>query len=274
VWLNAFRMTPEQMRDHVATINRLRPSFVLGYVESVYDLARAAERDGLSIAAPRAVMTSAGPLEPPVREVIERAFAAPVFNRYGSREVGDVACDCPAHTGLHVIAPYHRVELLRPDGGPCGPGEVGEVVLTLLTNRTMPLIRYRIGDTAAWASGTCPCGRSWPRLATVAGRVSDMFVRPDGTRIHGEYFTHLFYFLDWVHKFQVVQMSPTHVVVRIVPREGEREPATTHVVALTDVVSKVRLVMGDACRVDVEFPDAIAPTASGKFRYTISHVLQ
>lgn len=273
VWLNAFRMTPAQISAHLETINRLRPSFVLGYVESVYDLARAAEVAGIRMSTPRGVMTSAGPLELPVRDVIRRVFGAPVFNRYGSREVGDVACDCAEGTGLHVITPYHHVEILRPDGTPCIPGEVGEVVLTLLTNRTMPLIRYRIGDTAAWATGECPCGRSWPRLATVTGRISDMFVRPDGARIHGEYFTHLFYFLDWVSKFQVVQHSPQHIELLIVLRERHEDAAAAHAAALAEIVSKVRLVMGPECRVDLSFPDSIAPSASGKFRYTISHVV-
>ena len=136
----------------------------------------------------------------------------------------------------------------------------------------MPLLRYRIGDTAAWASGACPCGRAWPRLATVAGRVSDVFVRSDGARIHGEYFTHLFYFLDWVSKFQVVQHTPAHVAVHIVPRARSADPSAEHAIDLADVIAKIRLVMGESCRVEVEFHDVIEPTASGKFRYTISHV--
>lgn len=272
VWLNAFRMTPAQMHEHLATINRLRPGFILGYVESVYDLARVADAAGIPMHPPRAVMTSAGPLEPPVRALVSKVFGAPVFNRYGSREVGDVACDCAAGTGLHVITPYHHVEIVRPDGAPCAVGEVGEVVLTLLTNRTMPLIRYRIGDLAAWAAGECACGRAWPRLASVAGRVSDVFIRPDGTRIHGEYFTHLFYFLDWVGKFQVEQHTPSHLTVHIVPNCRSEDPAREHVEAIAEVVAKIRLVMGASCQVDLAFTESIPPTASGKFRYTISHV--
>jgi phenylacetate-CoA ligase len=168
-WFNAFRMTPSQVEEYVARINRTRPQFVLAYVESIFDIARFIEREGLDVWSPRAVMTSAGPLDDHVRAVVERVFRAPVFNRYGSREVGDIACDCSSHRGQHVCSPYHVVEVLRPDGTTAEAGEVGEIVVTLLTNFSMPLIRYRIGDTAKWASGPCGCGRPWPRLESVTG---------------------------------------------------------------------------------------------------------
>lgn len=274
VWLNAFRMTPQQTRDYLTTINDKQPVLLLGYVESVLDLAQAANTLGIKLRSPRSVMTSAGPLEPMARATIEHAFGAPVFNRYGSREVGDVACDCELHGGLHVIAPYHHVEILRPDGTPCDCGEVGEIVLTLMINDTMPLFRYRVGDMASWSADPCKCGRSWPLLARVAGRVSDMFVRPDKTRIHGEYFTHLFYFLDWVEKFQVIQLTTSHVLVRVASRTGIIDPATTKQADIEDVTKKIKLVMGEHCRVDFEFAERIDASASGKFRYTISKVLE
>lgn len=270
-WLNAFRMTPEQMRSYIEEINRVEPEFVLAYVESIYDLARFAEREGITIRAPRSVMTSAGPLEAPVRATIERVFGAPVFNRYGSREVGDIACDCSSHRGLHVCSPYHLVEVLREDGTQAQPGESGELVITLLTNLSMPLIRYRIGDKGRWAGEPCDCGRPWPLLETVEGRVSDIFVRSDGGRVHGEYFTHLFYFLPWVRKFQVVQESLRCIDVRLVPMD-ERGIAPFRA-ELAEIEAKVRLVMGNDCAVSFIACEQIAPTASGKFRYTISKVI-
>jgi phenylacetate-CoA ligase len=39
----------------------------------------------------------------------------------------------------------------------------------------MPLIRFRLGDTARWVSGTCPCGRTTPRLELL-GRNDDMLI--------------------------------------------------------------------------------------------------
>jgi phenylacetate-CoA ligase len=271
-WFNAFRMSPAQMRECLATMDRLRPTLVLGYVESLIDLARLMQREGGAVHRPNAVMTAAGPLDPDARDLVATSFAAPVFDRYGSREVGDVACECPSHMGLHACLPTHYVEILRPDGEPTAPGERGELVITLLTNLAMPLLRFRIGDISAWRGESCACGRAWPLLERVTGRVSDMFTRADGTHVHGEYFTHLFYTLPWTRKFQVVQESVDVIDVHIVLLSPDGDPMLRFRTDLDDITAKIRLVMGEHCAVSFHFPEHIEPTGSGKFRYTISKV--
>ncbi len=86
------------------------------------------------------------------------------------------------------------------------------MVVTNLVNRVMPLIRYRIGDMAKY--GGVIDGKVV--LDTVVGRTSDIFVNEKKQKIHGEYFTHLFYDLKWVNKFQVVQESVNHINIKIV----------------------------------------------------------
>jgi len=271
IWLNTFRLTPEQMKKYIQIINTVKPVQILAYAESAFGIARFVETEGIRIHSPKAIMTSTGTLYPQMRETIERVFQAPVFNRYGSREAGDMACECEAHAGLHVPPLTHLVEILRPDGSPAPPGETGEIVVTPLRNFSMPLIRYRIGDMGAWAEGPCPCGRHWPFLKEVTGRVSDIFVTTNGTQVHGAYFPLLFFF-TWVKKFQVVQEDYNHVVVNLVEKTKESDPRTAHAGDLDEIAWKVRAAMGEDCRVDFEFLDDIQPTASGKYRYLISKV--
>ena len=61
-----------------------------------------------------------------------------------------MAMECPQGR-IHVIPAAGILEILREDGSPCSAGEVGEIVVTGLLNDAMPLIRYRVGDYAAWA---------------------------------------------------------------------------------------------------------------------------
>jgi len=271
-WLNAFRMGPSEMRKYLRLINTVRPVQILAYAEAAYELARFAEREGLKVYPPRAVMTSAGTLYTYMRETIQRVFGAPVFNRYGSREVGDIACECEAHEGLHICPVTHYVEILREDGTPARPGEVGEVVVTSLTNYAMPLIRYRIGDMAVWAEEKCSCGRAWPLLKTVTGRVTDTFVTKDGTRVHGEFFTHLVYFRDWIRKFQFIQEDYNLIVLLVVPscRFEEAKDIIKH--EHRDLEKKIQIVMGESCRLEIKLVDDIPPSPSGKYRYTVSKV--
>jgi phenylacetate-CoA ligase len=272
LWLNAFRMTPAQMSAQVRQLNEFRPVQVLAYAEALYQFARFIQHEGLDVWSPQSILTSAGTLHPHMRETIEAVFRAPVFNRYGSREVGDIACECEQHDGLHISPLTQYVEVLGADGAPCSPGQVGEVVITSLVNYAMPLVRYRIGDMAVLAEGECRCGRKWPRLQRVTGRVSDVFRTAAGSMVHGEYFTHLFYYQDWVEKFQVIQEGVDLIRVLVVPKERRPVADVHRPVEQHEIASKIKVVMGQGCRVDFEFVDDIPPTSSGKYRYTISKV--
>lgn len=269
-WLNAFRMGPAEMKRYVKIINTVRPVQILAYAEAMYELARFVEQEELEVWSPRAVMTSAGTLYDYMRELIGRVFQAPVYNRYGSREVGDIACECEAHQGLHICPLTHYVEIVRENGSPAPPGEIGEVVVTSLTNYAMPLIRYRIGDMAAWAEYECSCGRKWPLLKEVTGRTADTFISPSGIRVHGEYFTHLVYFRDWVRKFQFIQETRERVrllVIPAVPKEKLKEIIDQE---RADIEQKIQAAMGPECKLEIEVVDDIPSSPSGKYRYTIS----
>jgi phenylacetate-CoA ligase len=272
IWLNAFHMTPERMHAYVECINGFQPVQILSYVESIYELSRFIEREGLQINNPRSIMTSAGALDRDMRKTIEWIFKAPVFNRYGSREVGDIACECDHHKGLHISLFTHFVEILKQDGTPAEVGEIGEIVVTLLTNYAMPLIRYRIGDMGAWAEQTCTCGRAWPLLKEVSGRITDNFITKGGTLVYGAFFRHLLFFRDWIVRYQIIQEDYDLIRILIVPHEPNGMPVEFHDREVKDITEKIRLVMGQSCHVDFDFVDDIVPLPSGKYRYTISKV--
>ncbi|HEX7003934.1 MAG TPA: hypothetical protein VF168_07090 [Trueperaceae bacterium] len=270
-FLNTFRMTPATMRAYVEEINAFRPSLIVAYAESIFRIARFARQEGLELFTPKTIFTSASTLHAPMRAAIEEVFGTRVYDRYGSREVGVVACETPGSSGPVVSAPSHYVEIVRPDGTVAEPGETGEIVVTPLTNFAMPLLRYRIGDMGSWSRRDDPGAIAWPTLARISGRVSDTFFTRDGTQVFGEFFTHLFYERDWVEMFQVVQEELDLVVIRIKP--GPRAPAGAELEEeVGSLRQQVRLVMGEGCRVEVEFTDEIETTVSGKHRFTISKV--
>lgn len=267
-WLNAFRMSPQRMRQYVEVLNRTRPRMILSYAQAAYELARFIEQEGVALEPQHAVVTSAGTLYPFMRDQIARVFGCPVYNLYGSREVSDVACELPGVEGLWVAPWGNFVEILDEQGLPVEPGNEGNIVITCLTNYAMPLVRYWIGDRGALMA--YPTGGSpGPQvLKRVSGRNVDVFRTRDQTLVDGEYFTHLLYFRPWVRKFQVVQKSPDQVLFRLVRANGEPPRGE-----LDEIAAKARLVMGSDCRVDFEFVSELRPHPSGKFRYTISELL-
>lgn len=150
------------------------PSFALHLAEALDEQGGKADALGL-----RYGMFGAEPWTESVRAALERAFACPALDIYGLSEIvgPGVAGECEARRGLHVNDDHFLPEIVDPiSGAPLPPGREGELVLTTLTKRAMPLIRYRTGDITALAAEPCRCGRTSARMARVKGRSDDMLV--------------------------------------------------------------------------------------------------
>ncbi len=116
------------------------------------------------------------PVSARLRQSLESRLSATVWVHYGLSEVPGpaVAFECEAHEGLHVSEDHFYPEIVDPATGmPVEPGRAGELVLTTLTLRAFPLIRFRTGDRARFIDGPCPCGRTLRRIAWLPERADD-----------------------------------------------------------------------------------------------------
>ncbi len=120
----------------------------------------------------RAVLSSGGPLFADLRDQVSDRFGCPVFDHYGLTETGfGGGVECAARAGYHLREADLFFEIVDPvTGEALPPGRTGEVVVTTLGRRGMPLLRYRTGDASAMIEEPCPCGGRLRRLARVAGR--------------------------------------------------------------------------------------------------------
>ncbi len=262
-YLNAFQMTSQKMRQFIRSLNRNPPKLIIAYAQSIYELAKFAEQEQIEIIPQQAIMTSAGTLYPWMREKIATVFQCQVFNRYGSREVSNIACERPGYEGLWVAPWGNYVEIVDDENNPVPPGVEGNILVTSLRNYAMPLIRYKIGDRGVLGESH----GAGQILQRVSGRNVDTFKTQDGTLIDGEYFTHLLYFKDWVNKFQIIQKNYSLIVIKIIKSDIDYQAKE-----LDDIIEKCQVIMGKNCEVKFEFVTDIPTNASGKFRYTISEV--
>jgi len=91
------------------------------------------------------------------RAELEAFWGAPLCMTYASTEAATIlAFECTQQSGYHVNEFDFYPEIVEPDGD-----GYGEIVLTTVTRRVMPLVRYRTGDVARWESAPCPCGPPW-----------------------------------------------------------------------------------------------------------------
>lgn len=151
------------LADTRATAYTGLPSYLLALLER-------AAASGTQLALQRALVT-AEPLPPSLRARIA-SFGVKVLQGYGTADLGLVAFECPEIQGMHLDEGV-VVEVCDPDGRPVPIGEVGEVVVTLLS-RTYPLLRFGTGDLSAMLPGDCPCGRPAMRIRGWLGRANDV----------------------------------------------------------------------------------------------------
>jgi phenylacetate-CoA ligase len=114
---------------------------------------------------------------PAIRERIESAWGARVYDHSGMTEAGPLAIECNGQRGgLHLLETECIAEVIDPATGlPQRDGEVGELVLTNLGRWGSPLLRYRTGDLVRLDPEPCPCGRIERRLKDgILGRTDDM----------------------------------------------------------------------------------------------------
>ncbi|MCL1939858.1 MAG: phenylacetate--CoA ligase [Desulfovibrionaceae bacterium] len=128
---------------------------------------------------PRIALIGAEPHTEEMRQRIEYLLGLKAYNSYGLSEMNGpgVAFECLAQNGLHVWEDAYIAEIINPDTDqPVPDGEYGELVMTTLTRRGMPILRYRTRDLTRFLPGECACGRVHRRIDRIAGRVDDMFI--------------------------------------------------------------------------------------------------
>jgi phenylacetate-CoA ligase len=267
LWLDTACLTEAKLWEFHTALLRYRPRIILAYARSAVLFAHYLQAVGGPAYRPHALVTSAEVLEGQDRALLERVFGCPVFNRYGCREVSVVASECPAHAGMHTMGEGLYIEIETP-AGPARPGELGSILVTDLLNRTMPLIRYRIGDLGSWARGPCPCGRGLPRLETVAGRVTDFLVGSDGRLVSGVFLaTYVVAHRPSLGQVQIRQHKAGTIVYRLRPGRDFRPNAD-----LEYLRTATRVYLGATTTAEVEFVDELPPEPSGKFLFSRSTV--
>jgi phenylacetate-CoA ligase len=268
LFIPAFEIDAERIERFIAAIREHRPVLVDGYAESLNFLATYVREGGRPGFEPLAIMSSAQALPDNVRAIIERGFDTKVYDKYGAREFSGIAYQCGHSGDHHVMDESYIVELLVDDR-PAKPGEIGEVVITDLSNFSVPLIRYRIGDLAVAVddSEPCPCGRRLSRVGRIEGRTQAIVYCANGTWLPGAFFLH--FFKDYEHAvrfFQIRQDRPGEFELKIVKNRRFTQSE------FDEMIRRLRPFVGEATKIEVEFCQSIPLLQTGKRSPVVSTV--
>jgi phenylacetate-CoA ligase len=257
VYLDTLHLNDARIAEFAGAIRRHRPGLIFGHAHSLYLVACALRKTGVTDVRPSGIISTAMILHDWQRPVIESVFGCKVTNRYGCEEVSLIASECEEHNGLHVNADSLYTEVTSD----------GKLLVTDLSNRAMPLIRYQVGDVVVPSTRACKCGRGLPLLERVEGREADYVVTPAGHLISGISLTENFALLiPGTAQMQIVQESVTQLRIRLVADDAFNDASRAKIAEL------VYDTFGGGVTHDVELVDAIPQEASGKYRFCISKV--
>ena len=249
---NTFRMSNEEMATYIDKWNAYKPHWVESYVQSAFEFAKYVKESGKEIYSPdNGILTSAGTLEKEKREMIEDVFQCKVYNRYGSREVGDMACGIG---DLKLSVWNHYIEIID-----------SKIYVTLLVNYSMPLIRYEIGDLGEFDS-------KWGYIKGIKGRINSV-IRTKKRTVDSAAITSMFYYREngdlftSFSRYQVIQKTIDYIQIRAVVNNEELWKEESK-----EIAHLFAEVFGEEVTVEFEIVDEIQPSKSGKYLFVMNEM--
>lgn len=164
----------ELMQDLGVTAIACTPSYIIHMNDVAARMGIDFKRDTCL----KKAILGAEPWTESMRTKIEESMGIKAYDIYGtSEQAGPMFTECEERNGIHIGADIMYVEVVDPDTGePLEEGERGEMVVTMLKKEALPIVRFRVKDVTSILEGTCPCGRTSPRISRITGRTDDMLI--------------------------------------------------------------------------------------------------
>jgi len=164
----------QTMKDFQTTVLHITPSYLLHIHSRLGE--DGIDRKDLAL---RKAFVGAEPHSENTRRKLQDLLHIDAYNSYGLSELNGpgVAFECVFKKDMHIWEDAYIPEIINPDTGEVlKEGQEGELVLTNLVRRAMPILRYRTRDLAFLYPEGCDCGRMHRRLSRILGRTDDMLI--------------------------------------------------------------------------------------------------
>jgi len=265
--LSTYDMTDENLPKYIKKIEAFKPRIIRAYPSAIDILAKFIKENNLKINTNgniKAISTSSENLYPTQRELIEKVFKCPIFDKYGNCEQVTILGECEKHEGCHDFMEYSYTEILDKEGKPITrEGEIGEIVSTGFTNYAVPFIRYKTEDLIEYTTHKCSCGRNLSLIKKIEGRLQELIVTKKGNLIsmvamnmHSDIF-------DNVKQFQFYQDIAGKVLFKIVRKNTYTNKDTKY------ILKELQKKMKNQVEIKIEFVNEMPRTDRGKYKFLI-----
>ncbi len=262
-FINVFNLSSALIKEYYDKAVAFKPVYLRGYMSGVVQYAGLLSEAGLDASRLnlRLVVVTAEILFDYQRSYLEKVFACPVANEYGSADAGLFAFDCP-HNKMHI---FEEAVLLSPLAD-------GRLSVTEYHNTKMPLINYINNDSISISDEACDCGRTLRVINNIHGRIMDYVVASNGQKIVSAFFQYLIKELDdiglknCVKKFKVIQRGLI-IEFFIVKDKGFSNEVVRY------LSKRIKTVLGNEIHIQFHIVDEIEREKSGKLRNFIQETV-
>ncbi len=257
----------EPYEQTIKGLQAFSPNAVYGLPSHFFQLAQFMAKNGYGLPSIKRIFTSSEYLQENVRKYVEKIFNADVHDIYGSTEFKEVAWECEKHEGYHINEDEVIIEVVQ-NGKPVSPGIVGNIVITDLRNKVMPLIRYQMYDKGMLIHDKCSCGRTFSLMKPCAGRSSEHIILPDGEVLSPYLFTTNIEKINGLLQYQVVQVTKKKILVRVI---ADAENFDRITVELRKIIYNIT---NHLMEIEVQLKTKLDVEENGKFKVVKNLILE
>jgi phenylacetate-CoA ligase len=240
-------------------LTAFKPHNIYGPPSSLFAVAKRAHQAGTRIVGLERVFTSSEYLAVTVRNYIEKSLGAKVHDVYGSTETKELAWQCTTGQGYHINEDEAIIEIVDDHGNVLPPGRPGNIVITDLCNRAMPLIRYRNQDKGLLIDSDCPCGLGFALMQPLSGRASEHILLPTGQHLSPFLFTTSIEKTKGLLQYQIIQERVDALRVKTSFAQGNFDYGRTSIEKTLKELTK------NLMTIEVEECDQLDLEKNGKF---------
>lgn len=252
----AFGLTEANTEKGLVWARKTKP-FLGGYASSLYVLSELSENKEIKM---KSAVSWGDKLFDHYKKNIERVFGCKVYETYGTGE-GLMLGAQKDLDYLYIMDPFFIVELLDNEGNEVKDGEIGNVVVTSLIHKSMPLIRYKVGDLAIKLPK-----EHYPKqkdlglslFQKIIGRETDILETPLGKKLIVHSFTGIFEYYPEIRQFQVIQRTKDLLIIRYIVGANFKS------VVLDKIKNQLDTLAEESLKIEFVKVDEILPSKSGK----------
>ena len=217
-YVSAFTLSTDDLKKICSRLSKNNKYTLVGYPSSLNIIAEYIIENNINLKL-KTVIGLGDKLFDHYKKNIQKAFGCKIHETYGSSEGFQIGFQADLDY-MYLYTPQVYLELLDDNNNPVKEGEIGNVVVTRLENKHMPLIRYKLGDLAIMLpKDKYPPNRkfNFPLIEKVIGRNTDVVILPDNRKLIVHSFTGIFEYIPEIKQFKIIQKNRKSMTVQFIP---------------------------------------------------------